>query len=53
VLAHLLRANLIPAVERLQFVDRYLPPLLRLLWREQHPELPDAQLPFELGGAAE
>jgi len=40
-------------VERLQFVDRYLPPLLRLLWREQHSEIPDAQLPFELGGAAE
>ena len=40
-------------VERLGQLDRYLPPLLRLLWREQHPEADDAQMQFELGGATE
>jgi hypothetical protein len=39
-------------VERLQQLDRYLPPLLLELWREQHPQASDAQLQFELGGTA-
>ena len=34
-------------VERLQRPDRYLPPLLYTLWREQHPDLAE-QLSFEL-----
>jgi hypothetical protein len=32
---------------RLQALDRYLPPLLIELWREQHPEAPVSQLQFE------
>ena len=36
-------------VERLQQLDRYLPPLLLLLWREQHPAADDTQLQFDLG----
>ena len=37
-------------VERLQQLDRYLPPLRLLLWREQHPEAEASQWHFELGG---
>ena len=32
---------------RLQRLDRYLPPLLIVLWREQHPDEPFEQLQFE------
>ena len=39
-------------VHRLQVLDRYLPPLLIELWREQHPDAPAAQLQFELEPAA-
>jgi hypothetical protein len=34
-------------VERLQQLDRYLPPFLLLLWREKHPEASDAQRQFK------
>ena len=37
-------------VERLQQLDRYLPPLLLQLWREKHAGAGDAQLQFELDG---
>ena len=37
-------------VERLAQQDRYLPPLLLLLWGEQHPDIPAGQLQFELEG---
>ena len=33
-------------VHRLQALDRYLPPLLLVLWREQHPAAPAGQLQF-------
>lgn len=36
-------------VERLGQLDRYLPPLLLELWREQHPTAEAGQLQLELG----
>jgi hypothetical protein len=39
-------------VERLQRVDRYLPPLLQALWREQHPNSGE-QLAFALDAPGE
>jgi hypothetical protein len=39
-------------VERLERVDRYLPPLLLALWREQHPEAGE-QLAFALDAPLE
>ncbi len=36
-------------VHRLQRLDRYLPPLLVILWREQHPEAVAEQLPLDWG----
>jgi hypothetical protein len=35
-----------PTVHRLQALDRYLPPPLIELWREQHPETPALQFQF-------
>ena len=40
-------------VERLQQLDRYLPPLLLRLWREKHPEANDAQQQFAWEEGAE
>lgn len=40
-------------VERLQELDRYLPPFLIELWREKHPDAAGTQLQFELGEARE
>ena len=39
-------------VERLGQLDRYLPPLLLLLWREKHPTANDAQRQFDWDGTA-
>ena len=41
-----LRAACHATMHRLQALDRCLPALLRELWREQHPEAPALQLPF-------
>ncbi|HTF70056.1 MAG TPA: hypothetical protein VK638_46000, partial [Edaphobacter sp.] len=39
-------------VERLQRLDRYLPPLLLALWREQHPDAGE-QLALEMDTSLE
>jgi hypothetical protein len=37
-------------VEHLQWLDRYLPPFLQLLWEEQHPGVRPQQLALDLPG---